>query len=185
MEESIRSKLSVREIQEKDIPHILDYWYTAKEEFLVLMGVEVGKMPSRPDFQAMLLTQLAAHYEHKKAYCIVWLYENKAIGHSNVNPLQYGVEANIHLHLWDGATRKKGLGTEFVKLTLPFYFQQLKLKKLICEPNALNPAPNLTLEKVGFDFVKEYTTVPGFINFEQAVKRWEMTQEKYHLLVGK
>ena len=45
----------------------------------------------------------------------------------------------------------------------------------------MNPAPNKTLARVGFEFVKEYVTVPGSINFEQPVNRWEMTREKYKI----
>jgi hypothetical protein len=45
---------------------------------------------------------------------------------------------------------------------------------LYCEPYALNPAPNKTLEKLGFKFLKTYTTIPGWINFEQEVNLWEL-----------
>ena len=78
-----------------------------------------------------------------------------------------------------GDTRKKGMGAQLLEMTIKLFFENLKLKKLCCEPYALNPAPNKTLEKVGFSFVKEYITVPGSINFEQPVKRWEMTREAY------
>ncbi|MUV02499.1 hypothetical protein GN157_02150 [Flavobacterium rakeshii] len=56
------------------------------------------------------------------------------------------------------------------------YFNNLKLKKLYCQPNAFNPSPNKTLEKAGFRFVKEYITTPGSITFEQAVKLWEINE---------
>ena len=38
------------------------------------------------------------------------------------------------------------------------------------------------MEKLGFEFIKEYITVPGFINFEQPVKRWELTLQKFRQL---
>jgi len=85
----------------------------------------------------------------------------------------------MHLHLWNKDVRKKGYGTRFVKLSLPYFFGNYQLKKLFCEPYALNPAPNKTLEKAGFEFIKEYTTIPGFINFEQPVCLWEMRFEKF------
>jgi ribosomal-protein-alanine N-acetyltransferase len=88
----------------------------------------------------------------------------------------------MHLHLWNNASRKKGNGTAFVKLTLPYYFENLQLKKLCCEPYALNTAPNKTLKKVGFTFIKKYTTIPGILNFEQEVNLWEMTKEQFEKL---
>jgi len=43
----------------------------------------------------------------------------------------------------------------------------------------LNPAPHKTLEKAGFHLAKEYTTVPGSINFEQQVKQWLITRQAF------
>jgi RimJ/RimL family protein N-acetyltransferase len=82
----------------------------------------------------------------------------------------------MHLHLWKPGERKKGLGTAFVKQTLPFYFNNLQLKNLFCEPNAHNTAPNKTLEKVGFRFIKQHITTPGWLNFEQPVNRWVISR---------
>lgn len=171
--------LSVRELQQKDIELVVNYWMSADNEFLHGMGVDVSKMLSRESFTQMLEEQFKLPVENKRAYCVIWENDGVPIGHSNTNPTKYGAEATMHLHLWKTDVRKKGTGTELVKLTLPLYFENLKLKKLIVEPYALNPAPNRTLEKAGFTFIKEYITTPGFINFEQPVKRWEMSRENF------
>ena len=71
------------------------------------------------------------------------------------------------------------MGLELVKLTLPHFFEKLKLRKLYCEPYALNPAPNKTLARAGFELMKEYTTTPGPLNFEQPVKLWQMTRKQF------
>ena len=54
------------------------------------------------------------------------------------------------------------------------YFERLKLKRLFCEPNAFNVAPNRTLQKAGFKYLKTHMTVPGPLNFHQAVTCWVM-----------
>ena len=41
--------LSVREIQEQDIPLLVAYWTTAEPDFLKGMGVDLAKMPSAND----------------------------------------------------------------------------------------------------------------------------------------
>ena len=171
--------LSVRELQHKDIEHICNYWLSSSGKHLLAMGVDINKVPSREALILMLQEQLNAPIEQKKAYCIIWENEGKAIGHSNTNPTSYGEEATMHLHLWDSSTRRKGMGIQLLRMTLNLYFENLRLKKLICEPYAMNPAPNKTLEKAGFTFVKEYVTVPGSLNFEQPVKRWEMSRESF------
>jgi RimJ/RimL family protein N-acetyltransferase len=175
--------LSVREIEPADIEVLTQYWLSADPLFLSGMGVDVDKVPTRSQWIQMLSEQIKAPLEEKQSYCIIWQLDGRSIGHSNARPIVFGEEAYMHLHLWDQPVRKKGLGEELVKMTLPYFFQNLQLKKLYCEPYALNPAPNRTLQKVGFDFVKEYTTIPGPMNFEQPVKRWELSYDKFSFLI--
>ena len=113
---------------------------------------------------------------------MIWFYDGKAVGHSNISPIIFGEEAFVHLHIWDEEFRGKGFGWEWLRMSIPFYFKHFNLKKIFCEPNAQNFAPNRTVEKLGFDFVKEYTTIPGWICFEQPVKRWLLTREKFDSL---
>lgn len=173
------ASLSVREIRHSDIEPLSDYWFKSDPDFLIRMGVDLSKMPTREEWKQMLNEQISQSYEEKKSYCIIWLLDGEPVGHSNVNRIVFGEEAFMHLHIWKLVNRTKGMGLQFVKMTLPFFFQNMKLKKICCEPYALNPSPNKTMEKLGFEFIKEYITVPGFINFEQPVKHWELTHEKF------
>jgi len=174
--------LSVREIQKEDIDFIIRYWLKSDNAHLIGMGVDLTKIPKEEDFRKMLSTQLTQPYNEKQSYCIIWQVESKPIGHSNINKITFGEEAYMHLHLWNSDVRKKGMGTQLVKMTLPYFFKNMELKKLYCEPYALNPAPNNTLKKVGFDFVKEHITIPGSLNFEQPAKLWELSLEKFMAL---
>ena len=174
--------LTVREIQQSDIEPLSDYWFQSDPSFLINMGVDISKMPDREQWKQMLTEQISQPYEQKKSYCIIWLINGEPIGHSNVNRILVGEEAYMHLHIWKKDHRTKGLGLQFVKMTLPWFFEKMQLKKLCCEPYALNPAPNRTMEKLGFEFIREYITVPGWINFEQPVKHWELTVEKFRQL---
>ena len=174
--------LSVREMEVSDIELIADYFLNADPSYLTSMGVDIKKVPLRKDFNLKLSEQLKLPYEQKNFYYIIWMVDKVPVGHSSTNPTVYGDHAFMHLHLWNGSTRRKGSGTEFVKLTLSYYFNNLKLKKLYCQPYALNPAPNKTLEKIGFELVEEFTGVPGAFNFEQRVKKWEMSVERFEEL---
>jgi RimJ/RimL family protein N-acetyltransferase len=174
--------LSVREMQTGDIDAIAQYWSGSDSSFLLGMGVDLEKLPAKDEFATMLSEQLSLPYKEKQSYCIIWQVDDQAVGHSNINKIRFGEEAYMHLHLWDAGVRRKGLGTALVKMTLPYFFENFKLKKLYCEPYALNPAPNKTLEKTGFEFIKEYITIPGSINFEQKVKQWVLSYEKFRKL---
>lgn len=171
--------LSVRELQLSDIPLLVDYWLGSSEEHLLAMGVDPKKVPTRPEFEDMLETQLALPIEEWNAYCIIWLLNGLPIGHCNTNPTTFGEEAKMHLHIWTKENRKLNLGTRLLTMTIPLLFKNLDLKRLYCEPYALNPAPNRTLARLGFEFVKEYFTSPGMITFEQQVNQWVVGRERF------
>jgi ribosomal-protein-alanine N-acetyltransferase len=172
--------LSIREITEADIPLLADYWTKSDPEFMKSMGVDLSKIPERNELTKMLGDQIGKSYEEKQSYALIWLIDGNPSGHSNINKIVFGDEAYIHLHLWNSPDRKKGMGENFVRLSLVKYFDNFNLKMLYCEPYALNDAPNKTMKKVGFDFVKRYTTIPGSLNFEQEVNRWELSREKFN-----
>jgi len=177
-------KLSVREIEERDIPLLLDYWYNATPEFLLGMGADPALRPTPEQFDNFLRQQLSLPVNEKQSYCTIWLIDGEPVGHCNVNKIIFGQEAYMHLHIWKPDKRKNGTGSALVKLSLPHFFHDLQLKTLYCEPYALNPAPNATLRKLGFDFIKEYITVPGSFSFEQPTNRWEMNLEKFKQIAG-
>lgn len=170
--------LSVREMEHADVPLIVDYWMGADHAFLQGMGVDVSKVPTREQMTSMIAEQLSQPYEQKKAYSTVWLINDQPAGHCNVNKIIFGQEAYMHLHLWNSSNRQKGTGAALVKLSVPLFFKNLQLQTLYCEPYALNPAPNKTVEKVGFEFVKNHITFPGAFNFEQPANLWQLTYEK-------
>ena len=130
----------------------------------------------------MLASQLALPLEERRAYALIWLVDDVPVGYCNVNPMQFGAEANMHLHFWKAEHRKRGLGVPLVRLSLPWFFSRLQLQRLICEPYAHNPAPNKALERLGFAFERSYVTVPGSINTEQEVKRWVLTREAFEAM---
>lgn len=174
--------LSVRPLSESDIPLIIQYWLEADADFLKGMGVDLTKMPLQEAWELSLQEQLSQAIPDKKSYCIIWEIDGQPVGHCNINKIQFGREAFMHLHLWRSEFRQKGAGTALVKMSLPFFFDNYQLETLYCEPYALNPAPNKTLEKVGFQWVKEYVTTPGWLNFEQSVQLWALSRARYQNL---
>lgn len=171
------NQLNVRHLEEKDIDLIADYWVNSDPEFLTGMGVDLQKIPDRFNFSIMLKNQLNTSIPLRQSHALIWEFDGKPIGHTNVNKIEFGVQAFMHLHLWQNKFRRKGMGTTLVRLSVPLFFRELELKILYCEPYSLNPAPNKTLEKAGFFFEKAYTTIPGTINFEQQVNRWLFKKE--------
>ena len=157
-----------------DIELVIDYFVNADTDFLRGMGADKDKLPSKTVWIQNLKNELEKPISDKEYYYLIWLIDNLPIGHSNINKIVYGKFAHMHLHMWNSPIRRKGLGLRFVELSIPYYFKKFKLEKLICEPYANNIGPNKLLKKAGFNFIKEYDTVPGIINIYQSVNRYEM-----------
>lgn len=173
------AQLFVRESSIEDLEKVADYFLQSDHDFLAGMGVDVSKLPSKAEWMNKLQLNSQLDNESKEVYYISWLSGDRLIGHSNINKILPGQEAYMHLHLWEADKRQNGMGLKLLKMTLPFYFNGFKLRQLYCEPYANNPAPNRTLEKLGFDFIKSYDTTPGWINLYQTVNRWRLTKEKF------
>lgn len=170
--------LSVQELKEETIDPLLDYWMSCSPEYLLSLGAISSKMPTREQFRKTLEEQIKLEYRAKSSYALVWCLNNIPIGHSNVNKIIFGEHAYMHLHIWLPEHRRKGYGSELIKIGLPLFFKNLELKTLYCEPYSLNEAPNKTLVKAGFSFVNKYITIPGSLNFKQMVHLYEIKKDK-------
>ena len=170
---------NIRELGAKDVDPIIRYFLQADHGFLREMGVEPKKLPHADDWRSLMLEDLDRSRPHKKFYYLIWELEGCPVGHSNINKIIFGNEAYLHLHLWEPGKRRSGYGTDFVRESICRYFENFDLQKLFCEPSAMNPAPNRTLAKIGFELVKKYDTTPGWINFHQTVNRWVLSKEKW------
>ena len=157
---------------EADYGRMIDYFLQADENFLISMGVDPEKLPSKQDWLDRLLPDLERSDYEKQTYFLSWLYNGVAMGHSNVSKIRYGDEAYVHLHIWVPEHRKVGMGTELLRRSANAFIRKFALKSLYCEPYAENPAPNQALSKLGFRFIQRYRTVPGSINFEQDVNQY-------------
>ncbi|MBV9459377.1 MAG: GNAT family N-acetyltransferase [Bradyrhizobium sp.] len=162
----------VRPMTLEETALIIKYFHSATPEHLEMLGVDPTRLPPASQWQR-LYQQLFDHpAEQRSSVLVSWLCDDKFLGFSTADKIRIGQQANMHLHITDPSLRKQGIGVECVRQTVELYFQTLRLKQLFCEPNAFNVAPNRTLQKAGFKYVKTHMTVPGPLNFHQAVNRW-------------
>ena len=179
------NSLSVREMTKDDLEHFTRYWEDASPVHLESMGVDIRKRPTREQIEKLVTSQLGLPMEERKAYFLTCVKDGHPVGSVHVNQIVFGEQAYMHLHLWNPQNRQGGMGQELVRQSLPFFFENLNLQRLFCEPYALNPAPNKTVERLGFTFVKQHTTIPGASNFEQLVNLWRLTKEQYQEIRAK
>jgi RimJ/RimL family protein N-acetyltransferase len=168
---------SIREMKSEEITSVVDYFLNADTEYSIAMGVDKSKLPDRSEWIDSLQHQIEAG----ERFYVTWLVDNEPIGHSNLADIVFGDSASMHLHIWNVRHRRSEHGLALLRQTLPLYFRRFELRKLICEPCALNPAPGKALDEVGFQFVKRYDAVPGPICFYQPVNRYELARSVVEL----
>jgi RimJ/RimL family protein N-acetyltransferase len=166
--------LTVREMTSAETDLIIDYFHGSTPEHLEMLGVDPTRLPPPESLRERFKQQLALPVEKRIMLLVIWLLDDRAIGFSTSDKIVYGEQANMHLHVTDPERRNSGIGAECVRRSADLYFERLKLKRLFCEPNAFNVAPNRALQKAGFKYLKTHMTVPGPLNFHQAVTRWVM-----------
>ena len=153
---------------------MVDYFLNADDAFLRGMGVDPLRLPSREKWMTHLLKDHEQPDAGKDRLYLAWIHDGALIGHSSVNKIKIGEDAFFHLHMWRSDLRKAGLGLQFCRKSVALHFDRLRLKRLWSEPYAENPAPNRTLPKLGFEFIRRYRTVPGETAFEQDVNLYRL-----------
>ncbi len=168
------SELAIRPLELDEVGLIPDYFLAMNEDQLRGMGVDPPKLPARDAWTKILVEDFARPVKEKHFFYLLWLIDGQVAGHSNINKIEFGDHAFSHLHLWHAENRRKGFGVELLKRSAQEYFKRFELDSVLSEPFAGNPSPNRTLPKAGFELVKTYDTLPGWINYHQTVNRWQL-----------
>jgi RimJ/RimL family protein N-acetyltransferase len=166
--------LTVREMRVEEVDLIIGYFHRSTPEYLETLGVDPTRLPSPEAWRDRYALQSKLPIDQRTALALIWLSDDRPVGFSTSDKIVYREQANMHLHMVDLENRRRGMGVECVRRSAEIYFERLKLRSLFSEPNAFNVAPNRTLQKAGFKYVKTHMTVPGLMNYHQAVTRWVM-----------
>ena len=169
-------QLTVREMRVEEADLIVDYFHNSTPEHLETLGVDPTRRASPEACRDRYRREYALPINQRATLLVIWLSNDRPIGFSTSDKIVYGDRANMHLHIVNADNRRSGVGAACVRNSVDIYFERLKLKRLFCEPNAFNVAPNRTLQKAGFKYVKTHMTVPGPLNYHQAVTRWVIEQ---------
>ena len=166
--------LTVREMMSSEVNIIIQYFQDSTPEHLETLGVDPSRLPPAQSWRERLQRECTLPIDQRTMMLVIWLSDDQPVGFSTSDKIRYGEQAHMHLHVTEPERRHQGTGVECVRRSADIYFERLKLKRLFCEPNAFNVPPNRTLQKAGFKYLKTHMTVPGPLNFRQAVTRWVM-----------
>jgi RimJ/RimL family protein N-acetyltransferase len=156
----------------------IDYFHGASDEYLRTLGVERALLPSRDEWVSHYEREFALPVAERSSYVLAWELDGELVGFSTADPFTFGDEAFMHVHIRLPDQRRSGLGVEFVRRSADAYFETLALRRLLCQPNAFNVAPNRTLQAAGFRYVRTEVCRPHPINFEQPITRWVLERPR-------
>jgi RimJ/RimL family protein N-acetyltransferase len=168
----------VRPMRIEEVDVRIDYFHDASDDYLTKLGVDRALLPSREAWRAYYQEDFARSLAERETYNLAWEQDGRIVGFSSVDHIEFGEQAFMHLHIVEEPQRRSGLGTEFVRLSVEEYFRALELRRLFCQPNAYNVAPNRTLQRVGFHYVFTEEMQPSFINFPQPITRWVLERPR-------
>ncbi len=144
------NKLHIRPMRPEDIVPLNQYWEAATADDLERLG-ELNRPDSKATkafLEAFCATELDP--ESAEEDLRIWCLDETPIGYSTLKSIRYGVDAQIHLHVWDKTQRRKGYSSFLFCQTALDFISVFALKRLYCQPNATNPMPNAMLKKIGF-----------------------------------
>lgn len=170
-------RLAVREMRLDEVHIRVDYFHRASDAYLTTLGVDRGKLPAPAVWQDSYRADLHRPRQERSGYALVWELDEEIIGFSSADRIVFGQQAHMHLHILDPERRRHGLGSRFVRLSAAEYFATFDLERLFCEPNALNVAPNRTLQRAGFRYDLSHECTPNPINFRQVTTRWVLERD--------
>ena len=155
-----------------DVATRIRYFHEASDDYLLALGVERSLLPTPEAWHSFHEQDYARPVTERENYALLWELDGHTVGFSSLDHIVFGEEAFMHLHILDESLRRRGFGASFVTLSASQYLEIFELKRLYCEPNALNVAPNRTLQRAGFTYLFSHEAIPGPINFRQVTTRW-------------
>jgi RimJ/RimL family protein N-acetyltransferase len=168
----------VRPMRLDEVGTRIDYFHDASDEYLLKLGVDRALLPSKDAWLAFYERDFARPLAERETYNLAWELDERIVGFSSVDQIEFGEQAFMHLHIIEEPRRRSGLGTEFVRLSVEEYFRVLELRRLFCQPNAFNVAPNRTMQRIGFRYVFTEEMQPSPINFPQPITRWVLERQR-------
>lgn len=175
------ARIRVREMRLQEVDLRIGYFHNASDDYLRTLGADRARLPTPEAWRARYERDFERPVEERDTYSLVWELEESAVGFSTVDHIEFGREALMHLHILEPGSRRRGMGTAFVRLSAAIYFEALHLQRLYCQPNAFNVAPNRTLQRAGFKYVwTKDQMAPSEVNFPQPITRWVLEAAPQH-----
>jgi RimJ/RimL family protein N-acetyltransferase len=144
----------------EDVHAQADYIYNSPKEFLISIGFDLSRFPSRTKFvenlESRIKAQMARPESDKNYQKIIAKLRKKPIAAVVLVPNE-DESAHAHFHIWDSSLRGKGLGKDILTNGLKLLMDHQKRTSAFIEPHKENTRMNKLMAKCGFKLLGDST----------------------------
>jgi hypothetical protein len=141
-------ELTVRDLEERDVGTIVDYWHQSTPEYLKSIGVDVRKLTSPEETRARILSSLAGPpAQRARAYFVV-TGGGGMVGYTNLH-LPTPHEGYAHVHVLQPGVRMKAVARFLFPAILRLFFASFPIRKVIFQTSPENGNVNRMLARSG------------------------------------
>lgn len=145
--------ISIRELLQSDIELICNYWFGQSSSYWTDLGVDISRLGTRENYSAKMNTDFIKSNGIQEIAII--LLNGEPIGHHSLTHHIENESAIFHTHIWSSAHRKQGIATISYPKACCYFFQTLRLKKIIFKTPKINIGANRLKEKLGIKKIFE------------------------------
>jgi RimJ/RimL family protein N-acetyltransferase len=172
--------ISIRDLAEEDIPHVLKYWFHSPLGFVESMGVDTAKLSTELEMEKRLKEKCKANHllGQSKLNALAILYRGQAIGFHTLFPIAEGDFGIFHAHIWKPEMRKCGVGMSSYPLACRIFMERFNLKRILFKTPIQNIGAIRVKEKLGIRNIGEEIIEFGIIKAGTRAKVFELTCEE-------
>ncbi len=152
--EYVRSKFQemeivIRDLEESDVPALVEYWHASSPEYLRSIGVDLAKLTTREETQRRFLASLEAAGRRSRVTLVVAAAGGEPLAYSNADLGADGA-GTVHAHVLDPALRRVGFASAVFLSVLRVFCTHFGIEKLVFQTSPENEAINRLVQRFGF-----------------------------------
>lgn len=142
-------ELVLRDLEEADIPALVEYWHDSDPGFLQAVGVDLSKITTREETRQRYLSMLPSPPgEERSRRLLVVADGERPLAYSNIN-IRSPQEAYAHAHILDPRLRNQGLASNLFLSLTRIYLHHFGVETLIFQTAPENEPVNRLLQRFG------------------------------------
>lgn len=168
------SILSVRNLEEKDIPKIVDYFLDSKNH--LVDGIEYSKVPYEEEIIETLETSMSDANDKKQRYYLILENGGKNYGHCHIERFENRDEAYFYFYDWEGLLRNEKRIDGLINLAIQNILSTYPLKTIYSEPTRDDKYRNGVFERLGFEKIGEHQEIRDAISRNDTFVKWKLNK---------